>query len=413
MKGRLIFVTALFSLAVILISGVFILAWKTNIPNEGKGKPSASPKAENLSGSAGFEDERSEMIVALNEISRLNESGNYGLAEEKIRLLQEKMRGLQVRESGAGAIAVVCGVSILFFIMAFGYIYFAILRPFEKMKGFAAEISAGNFDLPLQYERSNYFGEITWAFDSMRKEIIKSRASEREAIENNKTVIATLSHDIKTPIASIRAYAEGLSASMDSSFEKRERYLSVITRKCDEVSRLTDDLFLHSVSDLDKLKITLEPVEICAFVENILMEEMASGKEICPNNTRAGRDGVIFTKPDFTAFVDVDRNRLIQVCENIINNAEKYAKTQIDIFFTQEEENIVLHFRDYGGGIPDENMPFVFDKFYRGSNCGSEQGSGLGLYIVKYIVEKMGGRVLLQNHKDGLEVKLILPGETG
>ena len=101
------------------------------------------------------------------------------------------------------------------------------------------------------------------------------------------------------------------------------------------------------------------------------------------------------------------------MCENIINNAEKYAKTQIDIFFTQEEENIVLHFRDYGGGIPDENMPFVFDKFYRGSNCGSEQGSGLGLYIVKYIVEKMGGRVLLQNHKDGLEVKLILPGETG
>lgn len=470
MKGRLIFVTALFSLAVILISGVLILSMKENSPSgklfppKGEELPQngisagsnfstakdasqkteisaakdASLKAENLSGNAGFEDERSEMIVALNEISRLNESGNYGLAEEKIRLLQEKMRGLQVRESGAGAIAVVCGVSILFFITAFGYIYFAILRPFEKMKGFAAEISAGNFDLPLQYERSNYFGEFTWAFDSMRKEIIKSRASEREAIENNKTVIATLSHDIKTPIASIRAYAEGLSASMDSSFEKRERYLSVITRKCDEVSRLTDDLFLHSVSDLDKLKITLEPVEICAFVENILMEEMAfmeetafieetafmketdsvgkgcsieapySGKRIYPNKTRAGC-GVIFTKPDFAAFVNVDRNRLVQVCENIINNAEKYAGTRIDVFFTREEEDIVLHFRDYGGGIPDENMPFVFDKFYRGSNCGSEQGSGLGLYIVKYIVEKMGGKVLLQNHKDGLEVKLILP----
>ena len=68
-----------------------------------------------------------------------------------------------------------------------------------------------------------------------------------------------------------------------------------------------------------------------------------------------------------------------------------------------------MHFRDYGNGIPDENMPFIFDKFYRGSNCGSEQGSGLGLYIVKYVTEKMGGTVTLNNHKNGLEAIVSLP----
>lgn len=78
-----------------------------------------------------------------------------------------------------------------------------------KIAGFAENIAQGNFDVPLKYERCNYFGAFTWAFDSMRKEIIKARAAEREAVENNKTVIATLSHDIKTPVASIRAYAEG------------------------------------------------------------------------------------------------------------------------------------------------------------------------------------------------------------
>lgn len=375
MKNKLIFVTALFSLIMILLSVGLYLSSK----------------------SVNTEDEKSKYIVDLNEISRLNASGDYKTANQKINVLQEHIRKKEEQKSGVDAIPILCGVSVLFFVVAFGYIYFAILRPFEKMKDFAEKISLGDFDVPLKYERSNYFGEFTWAFDSMRNEITKSRASEKEAIENNKTVIATLSHDIKTPIASIRAYAEGLSANMDSSYEKRERYLSVITKKCDEVSRLTNDLFLHSVSELDKIKLTLERIEICTFTERVI------------NEISAEREDVIFKKPDFTAFVNADKNRFIQLCENIINNARKYAKTNIDVYFTREDENIVLHFRDYGRGIPDENMPFIFDKFYRGNNCGSEQGSGLGLYIVKYIAQNMGGKVVLQNHDRGLEAKIILP----
>lgn len=375
MKNKLILVTALFSLAVILLSvGAYLSLKNVN-----------------------FEDEKSTYIIDLNEISGLNEKGEYDTANAKIAVLQENMRNAEIQKNGTNVIWVLCGVSILFFITAFGYIYFAILRPFDKLKDFAAKISSGNFDVPLKYERKNYFGEFTWAFDSMRNEITKSRASEKEAIENNKTVIATLSHDIKTPIASIRAYAEGLSANMDSSYEKREKYLSVITKKCDEVSRLTNDLFLHSVSDLDKLKLVCERIEICAFTESVIDEILAE------------RNDIIFRKPDFTVFVNTDKNRFTQLCENIINNARKYAKTNIEVFFTREDKNVILHFCDCGEGIPDENMPFIFDKFYRGNNCGNEQGSGLGLYIVKYIVEKTGGTVVLQNREKGLEVKVILP----
>lgn len=375
MKNKLIGITVLFSLAVILLSGWFYLSSKSVNP----------------------EEERATYIVDLNEIGRLSENGDIETASAKITALQENMRKAEVPKSGVNAIPVLCGVSVLFFVMAFGYIYFAILRPFEKMKDFAARISSGDFDVPLKYERSNYFGEFTWAFDSMRNEITKSRASEREAIENNKTVIATLSHDIKTPIASIRAYVEGLSANMDSSYEKRERYLGVITKKCDEVTRLTNDLFLHSVSDLDKLKLVPERIEICGFAERVI------------NEIAAERGDIIFRKPDFTAFVNADRNRFTQACENIISNARKYAKTDIEVFFTKDDENLTVHFRDHGEGIPDGNMPFIFDKFYRGSNCGNEQGSGLGLYIVKYVTEKMDGKVALQNQGRGLEVKVILP----
>lgn len=375
MKKKLILLTVLFSLAVVLLSGGLYL----------------------LARSVDTEDENSKYIVDLNEISRLNAGGDHQMANEKIYALQENMRKKENYKNVTNAIPILGGVSVLYFVTVFGYVYFAILRPFEKMKDFAAKISLGNFDIPLQYERSNYFGEFTWAFDSMRNEITKSRASEKEAIENNKTVIATLSHDIKTPIASIRAYAEGLSANMDSSYEKREKYLSVIRKKCDEVSHLTNDLFLHSISDLDKLKLTPGRIEICAFTESVIHEISAE------------QEDVIFQKPDFTVFVNADKNRFTQLCENLINNARKYAKTDIEVFFTREDENIVLHFRDYGEGIPDENMPFIFDKFYRGNNCDSEQGSGLGLYIVKYIAEKMGGKVILQNRDSGLEVRVMLP----
>lgn len=375
MKSKLVSVTALFSMLMIVLSGGFYIS---------------SKKYDS-------KDERSDYIVALNEIKNLNETGEYDMAEQKISVLQENMRKSREVSEGINAVPVLCISGILFFVTAFGYIYFAILRPFEKMKDFAVRISVGDFNIPLKYERSNYFGEFTWAFDSMRNEIIKSRASEKEAVENNKTIIATLSHDIKTPIASIRAYAEGLSANMDNSYEKRERYLNVITKKCDEVSRLTDDLFLHSVADMEKLKIIPEKTEICGFAEQIT-DEIA-----------AERSDVNFRTPGFSAIVNIDRKRFIQMCENIINNARKYAKTDIDIFFTIENKDIVLHFRDYGSGIPDENMPFIFDKFYRGNNCGSEQGSGLGLYIVRYIAEKMGGSVALENHDRGLEVKIIMP----
>ncbi len=375
MKSKLISVTALFSALIIAASCIFYF----------------SAKQENS------QDNKSEQLVAINEIEQLAKMGEYEKIFEKAAELSESIRSVQVVTDVNGGIFIMCGICIVFLIVIFGYVYAAILRPFDKLKSFAEKISQGNFDIPLDYERSNYFGEFTWAFDSMRREVTKSRSCEREAIENNKTVIATLSHDIKTPIASIRAYAEGLEANLDGTPEKREKFLSVMMKKCDEVSRLTNDLFLHSLSDMDKLKITPESFELCGFIENAV------------NEIAAEHNDVRFEKPNFSAAVSADKNRLMQVTENIINNARKYAKTDIDVFITLSDGNVLIHFRDYGKGIPDEDMPFIFDKFYRGKNCGSEQGSGLGLYIVKYITEQMNGNILLHNHNDGLEATVILP----
>ena len=376
MKRKLMIVTSLFSVVIIFTAAAFSLADKAANPD----------------------DTRAEELIGLNEISRLTETAPH-LAKEKIDALEQKIRAEEIRRSGGGREWIFGGISLVFLASVMGYVYVSVLRPFDKMKDYAAEIAKGNFDVPLDYSRSNYFGQFTWAFDSMRREITKARANEREAVENNKTVIATLSHDIKTPIASIRAYAEGLEAHMDSSPERRARYLSVIMRKCDEVAKLTNDLFLHSLSDLDKLKINAEQLEICSFVKEAI-EELA-----------AQQDDIFFIPPGFTAVVNADKNRLLQIIENLINNARKYAKSDIDVSLSQENGAVWLKIRDYGGGIPDGDMPFIFDKFYRGKNCGNEQGSGLGLYIVRYLAEKMGGSVTLRNRADGLEAVVFLPVE--
>ena len=375
MKSKIIQITIIFSC---LIIGITIIATL-------------------LTRSAGSADSRSEQIVDANEISQLIEMGETAKAQQKLSELQQTLRAPFTANTTPKTAIIICILSVLCICTVFIYVYTRILRPFDKMKDFASEISKGNFDVPLKYERTNYFGAFTWAFDSMRKEIKSARMAEHEAIENNKTVIATLSHDIKTPIASIRAYAEGLEANMDSSSERRTRYLQVLMKKCDEVTALTNDLLLHSLSEMGRIEIKTEEFELVPFMEQTIEEITADKKD------------VIFTKPDFSPVVTADKKRMTQLVENLINNSRKYGKTDIDISMAQKDGNVQITFADKGSGIPDEDMPFITDKFYRGKNSGSENGSGLGLYIVKYITEQTGGTLELQNTYPGLKVTVSLP----
>lgn len=342
MKGRVIRITVIFSLLLVAVTGILALS-------SGKSSP---------------QDERSQQLVDLNEISQLISRGDYDTAKQKTDEYADMLRSKPLENSVGINGIVMCALTIFFMAMVFLYVYLNILRPFDKMKDYASEIAKGNFDLPLNYERSNYFGAFTWAFDSMRKEITRSRMAEREAIENNKTVIATLSHDIKTPITSIRAYAEGLEENLDTSEERRSRYLEVIMRKCDEVTALTNDLFLHSLSDLNMLRMQPEEFELVPFLKQSISEIAAEHED------------VIFRKPDISPIIYADKKRINQIVENLINNSRKYAKTNITVSLTQVDDTVSIHFRDKGPGIPEEDMPFITDKFYRGKNVGDENGSG-------------------------------------
>lgn len=340
-------------------------------------------------------DERMQYIISLNEIEQLSRHGDSEAVQQK----SEELARLIREEENAGkdySALIIAGLCLVFTAGTSLYFYRVIIRPFYKLSDFAENIAEGNLDISLEYERTNYFGRFTWAFDKMRREINRARISEKEAYENNKTVIASLSHDIKTPVASIRAYTEGLEAGMDTTPEKRAKYLSVIMRKCDEVTRLTNDMLLHSLSDMDKLKIVPEKTEAVQFIKDTISDISAGNEElnfICNEND---------------IYVNADRMRTAQLLENLINNAVKYAKTKVDVTLSDGAEFAEICVRDYGNGIPDEDMPFIREKFFRGHNSGTEQGSGLGLYIAEYIAVQSGGELKLRNIPGGFEAAFTL-----
>lgn len=341
--------------------------------------------------------------VLLNEVEQLGLKAAEGDGEAKV---QFQAAIYQMRESDNGvwdihnmeigqkiilASGIINGCFLLFL---FIYFYYKLIRPFSVMEKFAGEIAKGNLNIELPYSRTDYFGDFTWAFDHMRQEIVKARSCEKEAIENNKTVIATLSHDIKTPIASIRAYAEGLEANMDVSSERRQRYISVILKKCDEVKKLTDDIFFHSLADLEKLKINKAPIALKEIFFSTL------------NDIKDEKQNIKLVTDIPECVIEVDPKRFVQVCENIISNARKYAESPVEIGIENAEQEVIINFRDYGNGILDNDMPFIFEKFYRGKNAVLKDGAGLGLYIVQYIMLQQDGKAEIKNLSNGLNVSL-------
>lgn len=339
-------------------------------------------------------DRNREETIARSQLVLLNRLEENPEVLAELRDLTNEL----LKQSQAGGdfsyIVVIYIVSVGFLLIVTAYLYITVIHPFRKLERYAGEIAGGNLDVELGVERGNYFGKFTWAFDHLRKEIRKARSLEREAIENNKTVIATLSHDIKTPLASIRAYCEALEACI-GDVNRRGQYLSVIMRKCDEVTALTNDLFLHALMDLNMLAVTSQEIEISSFLREVIGDLNAEGKICFPE-----------TLPE--AMVCSDKKRLAQAVENIISNAVKYACTEIEIRGRKGSSGYELYFRDYGPGIPDEDIPFVMGKFYRGKNAVGKQGSGLGLYIVNYIMEQTGGELRLRNRDKGLEVMMCL-----
>jgi len=273
-------------------------------------------------------------------------------------------------------------------------VYFIILRkrvvdPFRKLKNFAVRVAGGDLETPLEMDRENIFGAFTESFDIMREELKASRKREEAAVKSRKELIAELSHDIKTPVSSIKAMVDYLE--LVTQDEETKETLKSINSKADRIDKLVLNMFHATLEELEQLEVN--PQEMSSRdIENIIKE--------CDALKRV-------TEVDIKdCMVYADKLRLEQVFGNIFSNSYKYADTEIRVTSFFDDGFFVIEVSDKGGGVPDEELDIIMEKFCRGTNAAGKEGSGIGLYISHYLIGQMGGELTCRNNGEGFTVSL-------
>ena len=271
------------------------------------------------------------------------------------------------------------------------YLRITILRPFKKLKGFARHIAAGNLDIPLDMDKNNLFGAFTESFDLMREELKSAKKNERKAEQSKKELVASLSHDIKTPVASIKAVTEYMLFVTENEEDKEQ--LETINAKAEQINALITNMFHATLEELQALSVSVADIQSTAIPGLIINADYE--RRIKP-----------FSIP--SCIVSADLLRLQQVFDNIISNSYKYAGTDIEINACFEEQHLIIDITDFGKGVQEDELPLILNKFYRGKNTGTKGGYGLGLYISNYLLNMMSGDIRCENRPNGFSVRLML-----
>lgn len=274
-----------------------------------------------------------------------------------------------------------------------------LITPFKKMEGFASKVAEGNLDEPLEMDRHNIFGKFSESFDIMRTELKTSRERELALQKKERELVASLSHDLKTPITGIKLTTELLKAKHEMSASSGEdpeiEKLNNIWQKADEIDNLVSDLFSSTLDDLGEFKVSCHDEE-SGVISDII---------------RRYDDRAMVTEGDLPkVIINVDVKRLSQVIGNIITNSYKYAGTKIDVSYGLIDGFLEMKIRDYGPGVPEDELSLIANKFYRGKNWreSEQDGNGLGLYIANTLMQKMNGE-LIPESRDGFIVTLLIP----
>jgi signal transduction histidine kinase len=280
-------------------------------------------------------------------------------------------------------------------IIILAVIWYFYIRPFNKLSDFAASVSKGNLDVPLNMDKHNYFGAFTESFDRMREELKLSNEREAAANRSKQELVAELSHDIKTPVATIKATCEVMEIKhKDPDVQEK---VAVIKSKASSVEQLIDNMFRATLDDLDELKVT--PRE----ESSLIIDDMLADLRFYGTVEQKG------SVPE--CLIRVDKLRLEQVIDNIAGNSFKYAGTPLEVEYRYESDNIRVILSDRGPGVPEEELSLLTSKFYRGSAAAhsAKDGSGLGLYLASRFMEKMGGGLEVRNREGGgLTVEIII-----
>lgn len=291
------------------------------------------------------------------------------------------------------------GVTAAFVLLLLLFLFIRIIRPFEIISAYPTELAKGNLTAPLKDSKSKYFGKFLWGLDLLREKLESQRSAELALQKQNKTMVLSLSHDIKTPLGVIELYAKALEKGLYKDEQKKKEVAVGITEKCEDIRGYVDGIVKTSSEDFLNLEVNNGEFYLSALIDKI---------------KAFYTDKLSLLKIDFAvdAFSDHilsgDLERSIEVLQNIIENAVKYGDgKRIRIAFSREDDCQLIHIRNSGCTLSKNELPHIFDSFWRGSNTGSNSGSGLGLYICRTLMRKMNGDIFAEIQDEEMVVTTV------
>ncbi len=298
-----------------------------------------------------------------------------------------------------GIVNVVLGVIATLFIAVMLYIKYAILAPFERLSSLPYELSKGNLTTPIEEMKTRFFGKFLWGIDVLRENIEQQKQRELEMQKEKKTLLLSLSHDIKTPLSAIKLYSAALSKNLYSDTEKQQKVAESITEKADEIEGYVSQIITASREDFLSLEVDMGEFYLSELIEKI---------------TGYYREKLALIKTDFiigkykNCLLSGDLSRSVEVMQNIMENALKYGDGRcVELIFPEDDECVQIAVTNGGCMLGKGDLPHIFESFWRGANAGNIGGSGLGLYICRQLMRKMNGEIYAEIDGDIITVTTV------
>lgn len=275
-----------------------------------------------------------------------------------------------------------------------------IVKPFSDVSSLPKELAKGNLSVPIKEEKSKILGKFLWGMDMLREKLEQDKVTELELVREKKTLILSLSHDIKTPLSAIELYTKALSNHLYDDEEKRQQAITGISNNTELIRRYVDEISKASREDFLKLEVTCGEFYLTALMNHILDYYKDKMKQI-------HTEFIIDEVEDCLLYGDFDRS--VEVIQNICENAIKYGDGKwIHLSFSEEEGCKLITVENSGCSLKEEELTNIFDSFYRGSNSEDVQGSGLGLYICKELLHKMDGEVFGKIYDNVFAITVVM-----
>lgn len=271
------------------------------------------------------------------------------------------------------------------------WIYGSIISPIHKLQEAAQNVEEGNLNFEIKPEKDDEMGRLMQAFEKMRIRLRDNAEEKLKSDRESKELISNISHDLKTPITAIKGYVEGIRDGVADTPEKMEKYIGTIYNKANEMDTLINELTLYAKIDTNRIPYNFAKLNVAEYF-NDCIEEI--GLDLEAKNIGLA----YFNYADEDVQIIADPEQLKRVVNNIVGNSVKYLDKQkgfINIRIKDVGDFIQVEIEDNGRGIAARDLPYIFDRFYRAdaSRNSATGGSGIGLSIVKKIIEDHGGKI--------------------